>query len=116
MYLISLHTVLETLFWLWLFYAFFLAYTAIYRAKKQGRFTEIGWLAKGLGYSYIVVGGLLDIAFNVTLGTLVFAEAPTTWTVTQRCKKHINDSGFRGRFARYVCARMLDPFQEGGHC
>ena len=97
-------------------YLHYLAYTSLYAAKKTGRLSQAGVLSKVLGYVVFYLGSVLDIAFNWTLFSVVFLEAPTTWTITQRCQRHMNDDGWRGYRARWICRRMLDPFQEGGHC
>lgn len=97
-------------------YAGYLAYLTLYRAKHDGRLSQAGKLSKVLGYTYFVGFGLLDIALNVTVFTILFLEPPTTLTITNRCQKHMREDSWRGNLARWFCEKMLDPFQEGGHC
>jgi len=103
-------------FWLSLF-ALYLAYTSIYMAKKSGRLANIALVAKASCYALYIIGLVLDVAVNV-LASFFFVEP--IWfgwlTLTARAQRHLRDEGFRGRMARWLCERVLDPFQEGGHC
>lgn len=73
---------------------------------------------KVFGYPMMYAGLiLLDvIVMNFIIATLLMAELPREWLFTERCKRHIKESGWRGSFARWACRHFLDPFEEGGHC
>lgn len=100
----------------YLLYGGYLGYLTVYRAKRDGRLSRLGAVAKLLALVHVVTFGLLDVAFNLTVFTLLFFEFPREWTITARCQRHKDERGYRGRLARRLCERMLDPFQEGGHC
>ena len=57
----------------------------------------------------------VDIGFNFVFGTLLFLERPYELTLTQRCDRHLKDTGFRGSIARALCNHLLNPF-EPDHC
>lgn len=57
----------------------------------------------------------VDVAFNLIPASLIFFELPTTFTLTQRCTKHLKDTDFRGVLSRYLCNNLLNIFQKD-HC
>lgn len=66
---------------------------------------------------WLVVGLALDVVFNVIYGTIVFRELPRELLFTSRCQRHLKkSSGRKLRVATWHCIRLLDPFEEGGHC
>lgn len=101
----------------WLFYLLFLVYAAVDEARDAGR--AIPRLAKLLIYPAIAFGYLLDVAWNCTLGSLLFLEPPFAggghplkWTFTARLKRHRDRADWRGRQARWW-ASLLNPFDPG---
>lgn len=104
--------VVLALYCLWLFY---LAVMNLYRAKKA---KQLGTVALWLGYPILIVGVLLDLAVNVLIMTIVFAELPRELLVTQRlCRLIGNDAGWRGKLAYWICHNLLNAFDpSGNHC
>lgn len=103
-----------------LLYTLYLAYCTLRVMHDSGRLAEMPRLAQW--HCYAILGSAigLDIAFNVTVGSLVFLESPELKTLraatfTARCKKHLADSDWRGAIARWVCNGWLNP-GEPGHC
>lgn len=73
---------------------------------------------KVFGYP-MMVGGLVildSIIMNMIIATILMFEVPKEWLYTDRCKRHMNEDGWRGKVARWSCRHFLDPFEEGGHC
>lgn len=110
----------------WLHYLIYSAYREAILDKRV-----IPTLARVLVSPLLLVFGLMDIIFNVLIGWIAFGEAPLagwtfnapsfldnleTWGLTNRCDRHLDDSGWRGKLARFLCSQFLDPFQTGGHC
>ena len=104
----------------WLHFLIFSAYKA---ALDAGRAVPL--IAKALIFPVILAGVAIDVAFNVTLGALMFMEhpgarfawnSPTSWTFTSRCDFYLGATAWRGALARWLCKNLLDPFQSGGHC
>ncbi len=98
----------------YLFWVCFLAYAGVKAAKDAGR--AIPRLTMALAMLFIVPSEIFDIFYNLTLGSLLFAEWPRTLTLTARCSSHLHETGYRGAVARWLCFNLLDPFQMGGHC
>jgi hypothetical protein len=75
------------------------------------------WLVRGHIYAIVYFMLLLDIGFNVVIGSIVFWEWPEIrrLTFTARCKKWMGTGGKRGATADYVCESWLNP-GEPGHC
>lgn len=98
-------------------YVAFLAYCAIMVANRNGKLKATPWPVRWTAYSIIGVAVVLDVAFNVTIGSLLFLEAPNLRQplFTQRCKSHLDDAGWRGDRARWICSGWLNPF-DAGHC
>jgi hypothetical protein len=87
----------------------------LYRAKLNKTITKTALI---LGYPILLVGGLIDIALNITLFSLVFFEKPQDWMLTQRMARYRKtDLGWRGKLAIWMCNNLLnfaDP--SGQHC
>lgn len=98
----------------YIFWICFLAFAGVKAAKDAGR--TIPKVAMALASPFIVAAFVLDVVYNLTFGSLLFAEVPRTWTLTARASSHLKEDGYRGRVARWLCSNLLDPFQTGGHC
>lgn len=93
---------------LWTLY---LALQNVYRVKRAGQLTR---LQLGLAAPLLIVGGALDVAFNLLVGTVLLADVPQEWTLSQRLSRLNDDPGWRGHVARVVGAVLLDPFDPTG--
>lgn len=83
-------------------------------ARDAGRLTPA---AKVLGYPWLVAGVLIDAAFNLVTGTLLFLELPRELLFTSRVSRLNDHAGWRGNLARWFCRELLDPFDPAGrHC
>jgi hypothetical protein len=91
---------------------YFLAVMNLDRKKD-----ELTLPAKVFAWPIFIVGFALDVSFNLTVGTLSFLELPHELTFSERCSRHINESGWRGDVARWWCDNYLNPFDKSGkHC
>lgn len=99
------------------FFVLYLAYAAAWVAHKNGKLAAAPVVVRGVVYAILAVAVLTDFAFNVSVGSLIFAQLPARgrWLFTGRCAFWRFDEGWRGRFARWVCDGWLNPFQEH-HC
>ncbi len=65
---------------------------------------------------FAVIGVILDVVFNLTIGTVMFMELPKELLFTSRCKRHKHESpiGWRRDLAWFACKQLdqIDP----GHC
>jgi len=61
-----------------------------------------------------VIGGLLDVAVNLTWFTLIFADIPQELLLTKRIERLKSSTGYRGWLANLLC-KLLNYFQES-HC
>ena len=98
----------------YLLYLHFIAYAAIYAAKKSGTLQQLPLPAKGAAIVILACAVILDVLFNATVGTVMFLELPKTWMFTTRCEMHMNEEGWRGDLARWCC-KWLNPIQTN-HC
>src|ERR1700747_1945493 len=94
-------------------WALYLMYCALHASMKSGKFALTPWPVRLLSYALLGVMLTADVAFNLTVGSLLFAEAPDIYhpTFTQRCAAHKQDQDWRGRLARWVCSGWLNPFE-----
>lgn len=73
-------------------------------------------LVKVLAVPLVLVAFALDLVFNL-VATVLFLDLPHEATFSQRMGRYkAGASGWRATVARWVCANLLDPFQNGGHC
>ncbi len=100
------------------FYLLFLVYAAYHQARIAKRY--IPWPAIVIIGPPVLFGYFLDLVWNATVGTLLFAEVPWTedwrpwrWTFTGRCIRWKDDAGWRGWEARQW-ALMLN-WADPGH-
>lgn len=98
----------------WVLFVFYAAVMSLKRARDAG---SLHWSLKALGYPILYVGLLLDVFVNLLPCTLLFAEVPREWLVTQRLSRLKSGSGWRQRLAAFMCANWLDPIDPSGcHC
>jgi hypothetical protein len=97
-------------FGLWCYYLIVMALKA---ARDAGRIP-----ADMLRLCEIVatVGLLLDVAYNLVIATVFFADLPREATLTGRLIRYKRAGGWRGTAADYICRNLLDPFDDGCHC
>lgn len=106
--------VLLVLFELYMFLLTYVACMNIIRVHKIGQLNGLLWV---LCLPFVLYGLILDVLHNVTLFNLIFWDIPRDATVTARLKRHRDDPGFRGKIARFMCEKMLSPFDHtGNHC
>ena len=108
---------LAVFLWTEVFYLLFLVFAAYHSARTAGR--PIPKIALLLIGPPVAFGYLIDVAWNTTLGTVLFLEAPWAesanpfaWTFTGRLKRWKDDDGWRGIEAR-GWAKLLNPFDPG---
>ncbi len=87
----------------------FLAYSAIW-AKRDVLRIEV----KSIGFVVVLIGWVVDVAFNWTLGLMLGITKDLTFS--QKCGRLKYVDGWRSSVAKYLCKNWLDPFEVGGHC
>jgi hypothetical protein len=98
-------------------WALFLMYCALHASIKNGKFyiTLFPWPVRSISYALLFMMVGADAVFNLTIGSIVFLELPKSWMFTTSCSSHLEESGWRGDLARWICNGWLNPFEEG-HC
>jgi hypothetical protein len=96
-------------------FMYFLAFLTVYRAHLNGNLAKATPLTRAVCGIVVGIGAVVDVTFNLTVGTIALLEWPRQATFTQRCSSHLGEPGWRGDLCRKVCSQ-LDLFQEGGHC
>lgn len=88
------------------------AYVAVMHAKAVHERGELTIYWRVMLLPLAVVGLLLDVAFNLTFGTLMFRELPRELLFTARCQRHVRGVGRRRPLALWW-ARQLNQFDPG---
>lgn len=98
-------------------FALYLAYCTLRVARDNGKLAKAPVIVRGLCWALLICGLVLDVLFNIFIGSVMFRELPSIrrLTFTARCTSHFSASGFRGDLARWVCEGWLNPF-EADHC
>ena len=114
----------------WFLWVFFLAVMEL-RAVRDAGGMKKGDDAYYIGMSVLLAGLIVDFTTNMLFAPIFFMEWPIQdappkkilWftitfetTVTERVTRLKQEGGWRGDIARWMCAKILDPFQRGGHC
>lgn len=101
-------------FKLYMFWVLYLAIMALYRAHINKTLTKLGY---ALGAPLLLAGLVLDVLMNITIFSLAFFEIPREWLVTKRLQRHLKQTGWRFKLAKFICEGLLnfaDP--TGNHC
>ncbi len=97
---------------LWLFWIFFARMYKSLFSPDMNIVEKI--ILYGIGYLFLAV----DIAYNITYGSILFLQLPSKYRLTfsERLRYTLqNDTGWRYRLARAICLYLVDPHQPG-HC
>jgi hypothetical protein len=99
------------------FFLLFLVFAACMEAKRAGR--TIPLFSKVIIGPAILFGALLDVAWNYTLGSLLFLQFPDVdepgfpaYTFTHRLQQQKGEFTWRGVIARWF-AKQLNVFDPG---
>lgn len=93
-------------------WGYFLSVMHLKSARNAGKLTPA---SKVLGYPWLAVGYLVDVAFNAVVGTVIFLELPHELLFTARVSRLNDGDGRRAAIARWICRELLDPFDPAGH-
>ena len=96
---------------LYMFFIMYVASMAMIRAHSEKKLNGLLWV---LCLPFVAVSIVLDFINNLIVFTLLFAELPREWLVTERLKRHAKQQTFRGKLARYIGNVILDPFDHTG--
>jgi len=92
----------------------YLAIMALKRARDRGTLTTT---SKVFGYPILARGVLMDVLYNVVVGTVIFVDVPREWMFTSRLQRYIRAGGWRGKVAYWMCHRLLNAYDpDGNHC
>ncbi len=100
-------------------WVFYLALVNVQKVEEAGQLPTI---AKFFALPLLAFGVGLDWLLNTTVGSLLFWEWPQWFNrreflLTTRLERWHNDTGWRGKRARWICTNFLDRFAPGGiHC
>ena len=103
--------ILEAVIVFYITWIFYLAIMSLKR-EKQVLTKTVTYLA----YPILFIGLLMDMIFNIFVGTIIFLEVPEQFLFTERCDSHLGENTWRGSLARWMCRNLLDPFDNGKHC
>lgn len=100
-----------TLLTLWILYVFTMS---LKRARDNGLLHPVALV---IGSSIAAPAYILDVAVNLTIGTVLFGfDIPREWTLSARMSRHYvpNGTGWRSRLAGVLAVIFLDPFDPSG--
>jgi hypothetical protein len=93
---------------LWLMYIHVMAALRVWN--------DLHWLIRAHLLLIAPVFITLDVAVNITIGSLLFLELPRWWTLSERLHYHATrDHGWRTAMSSWMCRNMLNPFDPDGH-
>ena len=93
---------------LWVFY--------LAAMKLKAHKDELTGVAKFFGYQVIFVGLVIDVAFNIVFGSIIFLAPPIGGlTFTARLIHYKYNSGYRGKVSKWFCGNLVEMF-DPGHC
>ena len=100
--------------WLWLFFLLYIGAMGIMRAYHAKQLNV--WLYV-MCLPFLVIAYLYAVLSNLTIVSIIYVELPKQLTVTERLKKHIDSQTWRGELSRFICKKILSPFDHtGDHC
>jgi len=98
----------------WLFFIVFAVAKDRMLPKAQGSVAEVPVLWVFLAF------GAFDVAYNVTLGSLIFWQLPARhrWTLSARLRYILRTeqaTEWRFKLARFICLKLIEPWLPQ-HC
>ncbi len=95
----------------------FLLYVVIMRLKRRRDRGDLSARHYVLAAAVLPFGIGLDAFWNVVFGTIFFVDPPREWLLTARLQRYKREQpkAWRGRFAAWFCARVLNP-HDPEHC
>lgn len=98
------------------FWALWVTINVAYNRKKRLAY-------RLLVYVLIIPGTIIDIFFNVTIGSLLFWELPKESTLSMRLTRYISgrtpdkrgiaNYGYRVKVAIWIATNLVEPWQRG---
>jgi len=98
--------IIYALMWMYLLFLGFLIYAA---SKHSWSRLKVG--IKILLLPVLIVFGMIDVLFNMTIGSVLFLELPHTMTFSQRCAMNLYRNDWRSSVARAFAVPLnaIDP-------
>lgn len=95
---------------LWLFY---LAIMNLKRAKDAGTMTKAALV---FALPIAIVGYILDVVVNVTIGTVLFLDLPREVTLSSRMSRlyEPGSTAWRSRLAEWFARNLLNTYDPSG--
>lgn len=95
--------------------------------KRDQLYAEGGWQNVTEAYVLVVVFAIMDVAYNVAVGSIIFLELPRELLFTTRLQRHRKQDGimlgelsnppWRYKLATFICTKLLNPHDpDGNHC
>lgn len=98
----------------WLTWGFYGSIMSLKSARDKGVLTPV---TKAVAYPWLLVFILMDVVYNIIIGTIIFLEPPKEWLFTARVSRLNDLRTWRGNLARFFCRHLLDPLDpDGRHC
>ena len=110
--------VLLTIAFLYAFWGLFVLSMGLYKAYLNKLLTPT---TRVLAAPYILAMAIFDLIANYTIFLIVFLQFPSLkdFLVTYRLRTILltQDGGYRYRLAKWLCDKLLNPFDpRGNHC
>lgn len=99
-------------------YALWIFYMAVMNLDKCKRNKTLTKSALVLALPVLVIGFLLDVLVQMTIGTVMFLDIPREITLSARLSRYWNDdpndNNWRKKLAGWMKVNILDPFDPDG--
>ena len=99
----------------YLLWVFYLAVMNLKRCRDNGTLTTV---AKALAIPILLVGYVVEVLVQASIGTLLFLDPPREATLSGRLSRYwndnIDDQNWRKRLAGWMKEHLLDPFDPDG--
>lgn len=97
-------------------FLFYLAVIQLRDMKERDTIKDLHWTGRGLGYSFLYVGLVMDAALNVVGLTVTLWELPREFLCTARIIRHkYHSTHWRQDQAYWWCSKWLTPVDKR-HC
>ena len=66
----------------------------------------------------LVIGYIVDVAFNIIYGTVLFMELPRHWTLSERLREILiveKPYTYKWKLAYFFCHYLIEPWDKN-HC
>ena len=91
-------------------------YYIVMGLKRRRDYLIARWYLRYPVTLFIYFGVLVDVVYNLTVGSIIFAQWPKELLFTSRLERNKGSQGWRSKLANSLCNLLDKADPSGDHC